>query len=272
MIRNNIHGIIIIAIVSAAFTLVSGPIDAADYKIHHNPKQYVLDKFQSHGLVLLGTRHKREPILQFISNLIPVLYDAGVTHIGLEISLDHQDKIDHFIETGTGLKGIKIHPQIDRPGYRDLLKHIQSLDKDKRSDVVAIDLPKSQYGQMSRDEYMVESIVGIFGNHPGAKIIVVVGNNHVLKKLDWQVHVPSKTESIRSYLSEVFLEISAFSIGQLIDENPSECDFTRRLSHMNGSVAMDCDNSFRGWKIGITSALAIKPTESYDLVDGVIVY
>jgi hypothetical protein len=220
----------------------------------------------------LGTRHKRDPILQFISDLIPTLHDAGVSHIGLEICSDQQDNIDHFIETGSSIADIKIHPQIDRPGYRDLLKHIQSLDKDKRSDVVAIDLPKSQYGQMSRDEYMVESIVGIFGNHPGAKVLVVVGNNHVLKKLDWQVHVPSKTESIRSYLSEVFPEISAFSIGQLIGEDPSECDFTRRFSQMDGSVAMDCDNSFRGWKIGLTSAMAIKPTEPCELVDGVIVY
>ena len=119
---------------------------------------------------------------------------------------------------------------------------------------------------------MVESIVGIFGNHPEAKVLVVVGNNHVLKKLDWEDHVPSKTESIRSYLSEVFPEISAFSIGQLIDENSSECDFTRRFSHMDGTVAMDCDDSFRGWKIGLTSAMAIKPTEPCELVDGIIVY
>jgi len=94
----------------------------------------------------------------------------------------------------------------------------------------------------------------------------------VLRKLDWQEHVPSNTESIRSYLAEVFPEISAFSIGQLIDENPSECDFTRRFAHMDGSIALDCDNSFRGWKIGIASAIAIKPAEPYELIDGVIVY
>ena len=70
----------------------------------------------------------------------------------------------------------------------------------------------------------------------------------------------------------MFPEISAFSIGQLIDENPAECDFTRRFAHMDGSVAMDCDNSFRGWNLGITTAIAIKPAEPYELIDGVIVY
>lgn len=272
MSRNQIHGVIFIVIIAVASLFQNDPIEAVNYTIHHNPKKYVLDKFLSHYIVMLGTRHKREPILQFISDLIPILNKDGVSHIGLEIRSDQQNKIDHFIETGTGLMDIKIHSQIDCPSYRDLLKQIQSLDKNKRPAIVAIDLPKSQYDQMSRDEHMVESITEIFGNPPVAKVLVVVGNNHVLKRLDWKDHVPSKTVSIRSYLAEVFPEISAFSIGQLIDENPVECDFTRRFSYLDGSVAMDCDDSFRGWKIGLTSAMAIKKTEPHELVDGTIVY
>ncbi len=102
MLRNNIHGLPFIVILSAALTLPSGPVEAANYKILHNPKPYVLGKRQSHDLVLLETRHKREPILLFISDLIPALHNAGVTHIALEICADQQDRIDHFIETGTG--------------------------------------------------------------------------------------------------------------------------------------------------------------------------
>ena len=197
MSRNQIHGIIFIVIISAASILQNGPIEAAKYTIHHNPKEYVLDKFQSHDLVMLGARHKRDPILQFISDLIPALHYAGVTHIGLEISSDQQEKLDHFIKTGTGLMDIAIHSQIDCPGFRELLKKIRNLDGNKRPDVLAIDLPKSRYGEMSRDEHMVESITEIFENPPDAKVLVVVGNNHVLKKLNWQDHVPSATESIR---------------------------------------------------------------------------
>jgi hypothetical protein len=51
----------------------------------------------------------------------------------------------------------------------------------------------------------------------------------VLKKLNWQDHVPNKNRSIRSFLDEMVLGVSAFSIGQLIDQNPGQCDFTRRL-------------------------------------------
>ena len=198
MLRNKIHGLPLIVILSAALSLQSGPIDAADYRIHNNPKEYVLDKFQSYDLVMLGTRHKRDPILQFISDLIPVLHDVGVTHIGLEICSDQQEKIDHFVKTGSGLTDIEIHSQIDCPGYRNLLRQIQGLDKDKRPAVVAIDLPKSQYDQTSRDEYMVESIAGVFGNMTNAKILVVLGNNHILKKLDWEDQVPNEHCSMQA--------------------------------------------------------------------------
>lgn len=98
MFRNQIHGLMFFIIVSAAFAHRSGPIDAADYKIDKNPKKYVLDQFESHDVDLLGTRHKKERILHFISNLIPDLHDACLTHIGLEICFDQQENIDHFME------------------------------------------------------------------------------------------------------------------------------------------------------------------------------
>ena len=34
---------------------------------------------------------------------------GGITHLGLEIRSDQQDKIDHFLQTGNGLSDIEIH-------------------------------------------------------------------------------------------------------------------------------------------------------------------
>lgn len=84
---------------------------AADYNISRDSQTYILNKFQSDNLVPLGTRHKRQPILELISSLIPNLRDAGVTHLGLEICSDQQAKIDNFIQTGDCLSGIEIHSQ-----------------------------------------------------------------------------------------------------------------------------------------------------------------
>jgi hypothetical protein len=63
-----------------------------------------------------------------------------------------------------------------------------------------------------------------------------------------------------------------FSIDQCIDESPNECDFTKEFSKLEGAVAMDCDERFAGWRIGIISPVATKPIEACELLDGFIIY
>ena len=122
------------------------------------------------------------------------------------------------------------------------MAELQKIPDSGRPVVTALDLPESMYHDgLFRDEYMARSIARIFLQEPGSKMLAVLGNNHILKKLDWQDHVPNKHRSIRSYLDDNVPGIMAFSIGQLNDANLSECDFARRFSPLNGSVEMDCD-------------------------------
>ena len=58
----------------------------------------------------------------------------------------------------------------------------------------------------------------------------------------------------------------------MIDGNPDECDFTRKFSSLPGAVALDLDDGYRGWQMGLTAAIAIVPAECFELVDGLIVY
>jgi hypothetical protein len=238
------------------------------------PQPYVLELFKHHDLVVLGTTHRKPPILKFINDLIPHLNDAGVTHIGFEIPTDQQGNIDNYMNTGNGLMDIYLHPQIECPEYRGLLKTLHSLDPAKRPSVVTLDLPKNLYGgKISRDEWMARTIAdGVPGN-PATKFLVIVGNFHVFKMIDWQDHVPNKTGSIREYLDRLAPGLRAYSIGQVIDQDPDACDFTRVFGPAKGAVAMDCQGErFNGWKIGVTSAIAIKDTEPCQLFDGLIVY
>ena len=39
-----------------------------------------------------------------------------------------------------------------------------------------------------------------------------------------------------------------------------------------GAVALDLDNRYRGWQMGLTSTIAIVLAECFELVDGLIVY
>lgn len=103
-----------------------------DFNLHHNPQSYILNKLKTNDIDFLGTRHKQPPILEFISEIITVLHNSGVTHIGLEIASDQQGKIDQFIKTGKGLSDIKIHSQIDCPEYRNLFNVLRDLKPNKR--------------------------------------------------------------------------------------------------------------------------------------------
>ena len=88
--------------------------------ILHPPAEYIHAKLQQHDIVFLGTRHKKPPILQFIADLIPALKGLGVTHIGLQIPADQQERIDAYMQTGEGLNSILLPTQIDTPPYRNL--------------------------------------------------------------------------------------------------------------------------------------------------------
>jgi len=49
-----------------------------------------------------------------------------------------------------------------------------------------LDLPETKFTKpVSRDEWMANAIAGLFRTNSKAKMLMVVGNLHVLKKLDW---------------------------------------------------------------------------------------
>jgi hypothetical protein len=238
-----------------------------------DPPSYVLEKLTSHDIVFLGTTHRKQPILKFLSDLIPRLHEAEVTHLGLEICSDQQEKIDNFLQTGNGLEDIELHFQIECPEYRNIFTTIKDLGQEKRPAVVALDLPKSMYRrQINRDEWMAGRIAKVFHQDPNAKILVVLGNLHVLKKIEWNVKVSHSHGFVRSYLKELTPPRRMFSIGQCIDDRPDECDFTREFGSVGGAVPIDCDRRFAGWNIGIMAPVAAKPSEVWELLDGIIIY
>ena len=62
------------------------------------------------------------------------------------------------------------------------------------------------------------------------------------------------------------------SIGQVIGESVYEDDFREKFAGLDGTVAIDLDGRYAGWKLGIVQSIAIKPAEVWELLDGVIVY
>jgi hypothetical protein len=58
----------------------------------------------------------------------------------------------------------------------------------------------------------------------------------------------------------------------VIGESSYEDDFRREFGQIDGAVAVDLNERFARWKLGIVESVAIKSAEVWRVLDGVIVY
>ncbi len=234
---------------------------------------YMLDKLAGHDIVFTGTVHQQPEILKLMAELLPHLIEKGVTHLALEIASDQQFQIDHFMRTGSGLDRIQLHKAIDCPDYRHLFHVLRALDAEQRPRVVAIDLPIAQYASdMTRNEYMALNLSSILKLQPNAKILSMLGGSHVLRKLKWQNRIFKGRAAIRTYLEKWRPGLRMFSVLHIVVQEVAECDFSSRLAPLNEPLAMDLDQRFNGWRLGVTACMALAPSQPYELVDGVVIY
>lgn len=237
------------------------------------PRHYVIEKLKTHDMVFMGTTHQQPRILQFIGALLPDLHAAGVTHVALEIASDQQERIQQFLTNGAGLDEIELHAAIACPAYRHLLQLISAIPKPSRPHIRAVDLPAAHYGgPMNRDQWIARELAAIFRNQEDAKVLVIIGTLHVLRKLDW--HSPHQQEhvAIRTHLSALRPQRSLFSIVNLVSDIENDCDFSRTFGGRSGIQALDLEPRFQKWQLGFTRWMAIRPAPPHELVDGIIVY
>lgn len=119
---------------------------------------------------------------------------------------------------------------------------------------------------------MAQSLLAIVETEQTAKIMVILGSLHTLKKLDWEEHLPNKHLSIREYIAFEKPGFKMWSVRQVIGKTQEKCDFTKRFGPLPEAMALDLDDRYRGWKLGLTDTIAIAPAEFFELVDGLIVY
>jgi hypothetical protein len=237
------------------------------------PRNYVTEKLATHDVVFMGTTHRQPRILEFIGSLLPDLHKAGVTHVALEIASDQQDRIRHYLETGTGLERIELAKAIDCPAYRRLLRRMRKMPAAIRPHIHGVDLPTDRYGgPIDRDRWIARELAAITGSLEGVKVLVVIGTLHVLHKLDWQPPLRKAHVAIRTHLTTLQPRLSLFSIVNLVSSVESGCDFSRVYGRRAGIQALDLEPRFRAWRLGFTRWLAIRPAPPHQLVDGLIIY
>lgn len=63
------------------------------------PDQYIVEKFKTHDVVLLGERHIIKQNLLFVQSLIPLLYNHGVRTIGMEFGAYENQRLMDSLTT-----------------------------------------------------------------------------------------------------------------------------------------------------------------------------
>lgn len=64
----------------------------------YSPEKYIIEKFKSHDVILLGEHHMVRQNLLFIQSLIPELYQNGIYTIGMEFgAYENQKKLDSLV-------------------------------------------------------------------------------------------------------------------------------------------------------------------------------
>ena len=223
------------------------------------PVDFVRSRAAGHDVLLLGTRHRQPAILGFVEGLLPALRAAGFTHVGLEIGSDQQARIDGFMATRRGLEDIALHPQIDCAAYRGLLAGLRS----SGLSVLAIDRPADAVAAPpSRDRYMARRVAALFREHPGARLVVVVGNLHTLKRYPWQAPTVKDT-GLRPALAALRPDLRIVSIAQWTGPEPLAPPAPRPLALVTDGL--DTAPAF-------LAPAALAPLSAAAAVDGLILH
>jgi predicted nucleic acid-binding protein len=65
---------------------------------YKSPEDYIVDAFRTRDIIFLGESSKIKEHVELVQNLIPKLYEAGITTLGIEYVLyDDQEKIDKIV-------------------------------------------------------------------------------------------------------------------------------------------------------------------------------
>ena len=227
---------------------------------------FVMARIQTHHAVFLGTRHHRPKLLQFVGNLLAKASREGLTHVGLEIASDQQDALDRFMAGTAGPEQIRIDPNIACHAYVRLLGQIRACGLK----AMALDLPRGNWSSaITRDQWMARQLAGAFSRAPDARVLVVAGNLHAVKQIQWLApNLP--TGGVPHALSKLRPDLRLFSLAQSIDQPSGRCPYTDRFGGRSAPVAVT--TTPQSPPPGFLRLAAAKPMTGIEAVDAVIVY
>jgi uncharacterized iron-regulated protein len=138
---------------------------------------------QDSPIIFLGEQHQQPNSQKLFLDLVQH-YGQGESNVfvGLEIPADKQLNLEFSMLGATDFS--YIHTIIDHPAYRDMIHSLGAMKKNVT--VKAIDAREEEG---DRDLAMSRNLQGTLASGKYDKILVLVGNNHVIKSIKWHEDV-----------------------------------------------------------------------------------
>ncbi len=233
-----------------------------------NPTDYLVSKLRDNDVILLGERHNQGHQLKMVNSFIQRLSkEHPSTILALEISTDEQNRVDYFLETGTGLEEIKFPSYLSNPLYKDLL----ITARESGIKVLAIDMPPRvfKHTKITRDEYMANTLIAeIEETNKAYKIFALVGCIHTIKApIEW-LTADNSYKYLGLLLNKKNPKLKVSSIYQEINKLDSDID--KSLIRFEECIACNIGEPFSLYEGSSLRLLNCRPINIPQAFDGVI--
>lgn len=167
----------------------------------------ILNKIKSGSVTIIGETHKHPESLMFFQSLISdhLKLNKCLT-IGLEIASNQQTIIEKIKQGRAVVSDIEIPPMIDHPAFRKMINELIKLQINNEClKIIAIDAGDDI--DLRRDEWMAINLANQIGAAP---VLVLLGNLHSLKRVDWDLSMSKGSPFVAEILSSQGYNIKTY--------------------------------------------------------------
>jgi len=249
-----VHFIYLLKLISNVIILSLPVISYAGSEIN------ILDKIKPGTITIIGETHKHpESITLFHSLVSTHLKNNKCLIVGLEIASNQQTIIEKIKQGRAVVSDIKIPPMIDHPAFRKMINDLIKLQINNEClKIIAIDAGDDI--DLRRDEWMAINLANQIGAAP---VLVLLGNLHSLKRVDWDLSMSKGSPFVAEILSSQGYNIKTYP--QIWTEK--FCSVQNRFISEEKSEALALINSSL---VSVLNAFEYKTAAG--VVDGVVAW
>ena len=224
----------------------------------------VLDSIKPHTITIIGETHRHTESINLFQALIKgYLKNNKCLIVALEIHSNQQSTIDRIIQGRAVVSDIEISSIIDHPAFRTMIDDL-AIQQRNGACLKLLAITSGKDIDMGHDEWMAINLT----KHVGTPILVLLGELHTLKKVNWDLSMTTHSfPSVAEILSNQGYHVNSYPQQGLETDCASPQQLRNRYIPANTTEALRLLNT------SLFSLLnAFEPDSAVGVVDGVIVW